>query len=109
MIVYGGALEVPNVVIDYEKCDNCLNCFRTCPMQVLKVENKRVVQSNEICFACRNCEAACPQDAIKVLGRYREIKGTRKSGIGYNKFVAFPVFEGLAPDKERLFVSRNKT
>lgn len=102
MIVYGNSIEVPNVVIDYEKCDTCINCLRTCPMQVLKIENKRVVQASELCFACRNCEAACPQDAIKVVGRYKEIKSKRKSGIGYNPLVAFPPFERLAPDKERL-------
>jgi len=38
VIVYGDALEVPNVVIDYEKCDTCINCLRTCPMQVLKIK-----------------------------------------------------------------------
>jgi len=102
VIVYGDALEVPNVVIDYEKCDTCINCLRTCPMQVLKIKNKRVVQASELCFACRNCEAACPSDAIKVIGRYREIKSYRKSGIGYNPLVAFPTFNGLAPDKEKL-------
>ena len=79
MIVYGDAVEVPNVVIDYEKCDTCINCLRTCPMQVLKIENKRVVQAAELCF-----------------------KSKRKSGIGYNPLVAFPPFERLAPDKERL-------
>lgn len=102
MIIYGGAIEVPDVVIDYDTCDTCINCLRTCPMQVLKIENKRVVQASELCFACRNCEAACPQDAIKVIGRYKEIKSKRKSGIGYNPLVAFPAFSRLAPDKEKL-------
>ena len=103
MIVYGNAIEVPNVEINYEKCDTCINCLRTCPMQVLKIENKRVVQAAELCFACRNCEAACPNDAIRVIGRYRELKGTRPSGIGYNPLVAFPEFQKLASDKAKLF------
>jgi NAD-dependent dihydropyrimidine dehydrogenase PreA subunit len=102
MVVYGGTLEVPDVIIDYERCDNCINCLRTCPMQVLKVENKRVVQAKELCFACLNCEAACPQDAIKVIGRYKEIKSKSKSGIGYNPLVGFPIFSKLASDKEKL-------
>ncbi len=101
MIVYEGHFEVPDIIIDHEKCTLCQRCVLTCPMQVLKVIEKKVVQIEGICFACRNCEAVCVDDAINVKGTYRVLKGKRQ--IGYIRFPGFPEFKGLAPDKMKIF------
>lgn len=101
MLVYHKTFEIPDVLIDHEKCDLCINCIRTCPMQSLGLKDKKVVQKDEICFGCRNCECACERDAITVKGRYRVLTGGRQ--IGYMAFTGFPAFAGLAPDKANLF------
>jgi len=101
MIVYGGLFEIPDVIIDYNKCDLCINCVRTCPMQSLRIQDKKVVQNEEICFACRNCIMVCEKDAIEVKGSYRVLGGKRR--IGYIPVKGFPEFRELAEDKKRLF------
>jgi NAD-dependent dihydropyrimidine dehydrogenase PreA subunit len=95
MILFDGTIEIPDIKIDHNKCNLCINCIRTCPMQVFKVIDKKVVQmENEICIACRNCEVVCETGALKVNGGYRVRKGY--PCIGY-----FPV-SGFQEYKEFL-------
>ncbi len=101
MFVYNNSFEIPDVVIDYGKCDLCVDCVRTCPMQSLAIKDKKIVQKEEICFGCRNCEAVCEKDAITVKGTYRVLTGKRR--IGYIYFRGFPAFTELARDKAKLF------
>ena len=101
MLVYDGCIEVPDVIIDYTKCNICMNCMRTCPMQVIRIKDRKVVQVEEICFGCKNCEVVCESDAIKVKGKYRVLKDKRK--VGYIFLRAFPGFKDLAKDKKKMF------
>lgn len=82
MIIFNGKIEIPDIKIDHEKCNLCINCIRTCPMQVFKVIDRKIVQlENEICIACRNCEVVCETGALKVHGSYRVHKGLPEIGF----------------------------
>ncbi|KKM09810.1 hypothetical protein SY88_16570 [Clostridiales bacterium PH28_bin88] len=53
--------------IDYQRCNGCLQCWDTCPMDVIRVLGKTVYLAYpEDCMCCYLCELACPNDAIYV-------------------------------------------
>ncbi len=106
MRIYG-VLEVPDVTIDEGRCNLCINCVRTCPMQALGIEGKKVVQLPEICFGCRNCMAVCESDAVSVRGSYRVIGSAAQ--IGYRGLRGFPPFAALAGDKRKLFEGKGES
>jgi NAD-dependent dihydropyrimidine dehydrogenase PreA subunit len=56
-------------VIDYAKCDFCMECDKFCPHQVFKRQEnspqKLVVENPNNCVVfCRACAKACPLDCI---------------------------------------------
>jgi ferredoxin len=94
MILFNGKIEIPDIKIDNKKCNLCINCMRTCPMQVFKVIDKKIVQmENEICIACRNCEVVCETGALKVHGNYRVLRELPE--MGYIKLNEFPEYKNF--------------
>ncbi len=92
MMLFNGKIEIPDIKIDYEKCNLCINCMRTCPMRVFQIIDKKITQMpGEICIACRNCEVVCETGALKVHGSYRVRKGLPE--IGYFHLEEFPEYK----------------
>lgn len=92
MLIFNGKIEIPDIFIDPDKCDLCIKCLRTCPMQVFAVVEKRIVQmKDEICIACRNCEVVCDKRALQVKGMYRVHKNLPE--IGYFNLPEFPEYK----------------
>jgi DNA-directed RNA polymerase subunit D len=59
----------PNIEIDAKKCDLGGSCVRSCPKNILKIENKKVVvQDIENCTLCNSCIEVCEANCIKVWG-----------------------------------------
>ena len=55
------------IEIDYNKCKNCLSCYRTCKNNVFAIENNRVVVKNEEnCTKCGECLKVCRYGAIII-------------------------------------------
>ncbi|AIJ05370.1 4Fe-4S ferredoxin iron-sulfur binding domain protein [Methanocaldococcus bathoardescens] len=53
------------IEIDYNKCKNCLSCYRACKNNVFDIENSRIVVKNEKnCTKCGDCVKACRYGAI---------------------------------------------
>lgn len=55
--------------IDKSLCIGCGTCVDTCPMDVLRLDEKTekaVIRYPEDCQLCGLCEMDCPQDAIFV-------------------------------------------
>lgn len=55
--------------IDYEKCNDCMECDEFCPHQVFEVRRdqspKLIVKNPENCVVfCRACSKTCGPDAI---------------------------------------------
>ncbi|WP_195251156.1 YjjW family glycine radical enzyme activase [Romboutsia sp. 1001713B170207_170306_H8] len=40
-------------------CTNCGKCVLTCPVEALKIEDKKVVWNKDICVECDNCIKTC--------------------------------------------------
>lgn len=55
--------------IDVELCTGCGVCVKTCPMDVIRMDEKRgkaMIKYVEECMCCDACEFDCPEGAIYV-------------------------------------------
>lgn len=48
-------------------CTGCGQCVKSCPFNLLKVENGKATLVGENCMLCGYCGAACKQFAIKIV------------------------------------------
>lgn len=51
-----------------DKCIGCGKCEKLCPMNNIKVVDKKVVQNNR-CTMCYRCINSCPKQAMTLLGK----------------------------------------
>lgn len=59
----------PQITIDNDKCEACLQCVEECPRSVLEYDEKKKsikVVDLENCSLCRTCEKDCQNQAITV-------------------------------------------
>lgn len=76
--------------IDYDKCNNCMECVKFCPHNVYEVnedaERKLIVKNPNNCVVfCRACGKACGLDAIDFPNKNEttaHIKAIRKEAGG---------------------------
>lgn len=54
--------------VDEAKCVGCGKCEKLCPMNNIKVVDKKVVQNNR-CTLCYRCINNCPKQAMTLLGK----------------------------------------
>ncbi|MEM3697307.1 MAG: 4Fe-4S binding protein [Candidatus Bathyarchaeia archaeon] len=55
--------------IDHEKCTGCGECVKSCPMDVIRIDEKigkAIIKYPEDCMCCAACELDCPMEAIYV-------------------------------------------
>lgn len=55
--------------IDAKLCDGCGICERSCPMDVIRMDEesgKAVIRYQSDCMACYNCELQCAAGAVSV-------------------------------------------
>ena len=53
--------------VDADKCIGCGKCEKLCPMNNIKIVDKKVVQNNQ-CTMCYRCINNCPKQAMTLLG-----------------------------------------
>lgn len=77
-------------ILDYGKCNYCMECVKFCPHQVYEVreteEKKLIVKNPDNCVVfCRACGKTCGVDAITFPDKgetTKKIKATRKGMAG---------------------------
>ena len=60
---------MPIEKIDEQLCNGCAACVDSCPMDVIRLDEKTEkakISYREDCIACYNCEDDCPRKAIYV-------------------------------------------
>jgi len=69
--------------LDETKCNGCGRCVKTCPIQLLMLDNGKARPNNRYdhfrCITCQNCVSVCPEGAIRIEGGYRVSKGFWKN------------------------------
>ncbi len=58
---------MPNITIDYEKCDGneCGACAEVCSMEILVIDGEKITVKNpDECSLCEICTDVCPNEAI---------------------------------------------
>ncbi|MFX1530533.1 MAG: nitroreductase family protein [Promethearchaeota archaeon] len=73
---------MPILGIDYDKCNNCQNCYNACTRYFRRdKEQKRIifVDPNNLCDSCGRCVARCKSDAIlyENLGEILSFEGVQ--------------------------------
>ena len=56
-----------SVTLDREKCVGCTTCVKRCPMEAIRVREKRAVIIKERCIDCGECIRLCPHHAKKAV------------------------------------------
>lgn len=51
---------------DKDKCINCKNCIKSCPMNVDLLDNSRKRKNATECILCNNCVRNCPKKALHL-------------------------------------------
>ena len=57
--------------VDTAKCIGCGKCAESCPMKIIKVENRKAGMSTKHCISCFCCQEMCPVDAVKIKRQWR--------------------------------------
>lgn len=55
------------MIVNLEKCIGCGKCRVYCPVNAIRVENRKAVINQDLCTECANCLRAkiCPRDALE--------------------------------------------
>lgn len=113
----------PRVVVDEVKCNGCGRCVKTCPLDLLMLNENKKSCSNERydnfrCIYCENCMAACPKDAIEIKGVYRATAGywknddlyeDRQVPPGYRTGKRLEEYEKTLTETEKIILKRRST
>lgn len=54
-------------VINYDKCINCMICWKFCPDAAIDIVNEEPVINLTFCKGCAICAEECPTDAIDMV------------------------------------------
>jgi len=62
--------EIPDIVVDEDKCSGCAVCISMCPYDALKlkkINDRSVLEIDDLkCKRCGVCVTACPSNAITI-------------------------------------------
>lgn len=56
------------LVWNEEKCELCLQCQETCPLDTIKFENELFSYNADECWRCGRCTRVCPEGALIMPG-----------------------------------------
>jgi len=52
--------------IDSNKCKNCGQCIKRCPVKAISTKNDEIAVRHSLCIGCGLCVTGCPNGAIKL-------------------------------------------
>jgi len=58
--------ELMAVKVDNNKCTGCGACVEICPVNAVKIENKKALVDEKECAECGVCINECPDEAISL-------------------------------------------
>lgn len=82
-----------SVVLDEEKCMGCTNCMQKCPMEAIRVKNRKAIIDKERCIDCGECIKVCPYHAQKSVTDDIDIISDFKYKVALMPITVFGQFE----------------
>jgi len=61
-------------LLTMEKCTNCRDCIKICPVDAISAGNGYPSINNEDCIGCGHCVTHCPENAIRMEIRENQLK-----------------------------------
>lgn len=62
--------------IDYDKCTGCALCQKSCPLEAIRMEDKKPVPEEGKCANCGTCVRVCKKQAIRLAEDEGAVKCT---------------------------------
>ncbi|SHI55306.1 BFD-like [2Fe-2S] binding domain-containing protein [Dethiosulfatibacter aminovorans DSM 17477] len=56
-------------MVDTDLCIGCKICEKVCPVNAIKIVDRKAVVDEDICRGCANCADRCPKYAVKMVKR----------------------------------------
>ena len=56
-------------IVDTDLCIGCKICEKVCPVNAIKIEDRKAVIVDDLCMGCANCADRCPKYAVKMVKR----------------------------------------
>ena len=53
-------------VVKEDACISCGSCVKWCPVNAIRMENRKAVINSDICIGCAECVVTCQSDAIEI-------------------------------------------
>jgi len=53
--------------VEEDKCTGCKLCTKWCPVDAIKIVNKKAIIDSDTCIGCAECIGACPEKAINII------------------------------------------
>lgn len=61
-----GSWRTLRPIIEYEKCNRCMICWKFCPEACIYIREERPWIDYEYCKGCIICVEECPKQAIRI-------------------------------------------
>lgn len=71
-------MEKHIIQVDKDLCIGCALCKNDCPVNNIKIEEKKAVIKSQDCIKCGHCEAICPKNAVTLTGFNEETMDIKK-------------------------------
>ena len=55
--------------IETKKCNGCSLCSKKCPVEAIKIKNKKAIVDKKVCLGCGVCHRFCASRAIQIKRR----------------------------------------
>jgi 2-oxoacid:acceptor oxidoreductase delta subunit (pyruvate/2-ketoisovalerate family) len=75
MVVSTGSIEINKTggwrsvypIINYDKCNSCMICWKYCPDACIEIKDGKPVIDLDYCKGCGICAEECPRKAIALV------------------------------------------
>jgi len=84
-----------SVGIDRNACKGCIHCIKFCPMEAIRVRNRKAVITAERCIDCGECVRNCSNHAARATVDNLKILGTHKYNVALAAMPLFAQFKNL--------------